>query len=179
QQQQQQQQPNEPSQLLSKLGSVAGGLIKLLIYLILAGILGVYLWRNWEHFLRLWNQWFQRNVDPETNHSANNTTPPPQNPEPSFRSFRDPIEQGLSPAKIVVVTFQAFEAWSREGGVRRLQDETPAEFLKRFLQQHPEHQQAASQLVESYQRVVYGRQRALPPDVAAAQSLWKIMHSAN
>jgi hypothetical protein len=81
----------------------------------------------------------------------------------------------VSPAKIIVITFQAFEAWAREKGVSRKQDETPAEFLRRFAQQHPEHQQVAAKAVESYQKVVYGRIKAQSDDLAGAEAIWKMM----
>ena len=40
------------------------------------------------------------------------------------------------PQQIVVITFQAFEAWARDRGICREEEETPSEFLKRFTKHH-------------------------------------------
>ena len=176
QQQQQQQSKNPPSQILSKVGGFLGGLVKLLIYLILAGIVGVYLWKNRAELERLWNRWFAtESVDPVNSESANDPVGAQPTPR-SFQSFNNPIQQGLSPTQIVVITFQAFEAWARDRGICREEEETPSEFLKRFTKHHPDTARPVTKMVDAYQRLVYGRLRPQDEDIASAESLWTIMN---
>ena len=177
-QQQQQQQPSQSSSALSLIGNLLGGLIKVLIYAALVGILGFYLWQHKDELRKLWDQWFGIRDDKDAD-AIHETEPEQQSTPPrSFHSFRNPFEQGVSDSKTIVITFQAFEAWSRERGFNRERDETPSEFLRRLTEHEPQIKSAASSIVQAYQRVVYGRLKATHDDLDGAKAMWKIMSSA-
>ena len=75
----------------------------------------------------------------------------------------------------MVVTFQAFEAWTREHGWTREKDETPSEFLQRVANSVPQMSDAAMHVVDAYNRIVYGRGRATQRDLEAAKQVWQAM----
>ena len=179
QQQQQQQQSSDrgSSTFLTSLGRLLGGLLKLLLYLALISIVVLYLWKNRDELIKWWNQWFQTNSPDANLQAPTRATEKPKEAFRRFDSYRNPIQQGIAPAKVVIITFQAFEAWSREKGLGRHQEETPAEFVRRFVKQYPEHGPVASKLVDSYQRLAYGRMKVHEDDIKSAASTWKIMTS--
>jgi hypothetical protein len=74
-----------------------------------------------------------------------------------------------------VITFQAFEAWTREQGWTRSPDETPSEFLQRVSDGFPQVSAAAKQVVQAYNRIVYGRGAANESDIMAAKRVWQSM----
>ena len=167
---------------ISSAVSMLGSVLKFLIFAVLVAIVGVFLWRNWE----LIRQWFlnflgTRESDDVVQH-ATAMTPSIDAPPRPFSSFRNPIGRETDLRRVMIVTFQAFEAWSWEFGVMRRKEETPAEFTRRVARtlpndsfsQLPAH---ASQVVEAYNRIVYGRGNATQRDVAAAEQVWNVMRS--
>ena len=162
--------------------SMLGSVLKFLIMVVLVAIIAIFLWRNWERI----RQWFldflgPRKSDAEVQHAAA-AIPTMDTPPRPFSSFRNPIGRETDLRRVMIVTFQAFEAWSREFGVMRKKEETPAEFTRRVARalppdsfsQLPAH---ASQVVEAYNRIVYGRGNATQRDVAAAEQVWNVMRS--
>ena len=76
-----------------------------------------------------------------------------------------------------MITFQAFEAWTREQGATRGKDETPSEFIRRIASTVPQMSSAASQVVDAYNRIVYGRGGASDRDLNAAREIWHGMQA--
>ena len=76
----------------------------------------------------------------------------------------------------MVITFQAFEAWTREQGWTREKDETPSEFLQRVTGSLPQMSAAAANVVHAYNRIVYGRGRPTQADIEAAKAVWQAMN---
>jgi hypothetical protein len=91
-----------------------------------------------------------------------------------FSSFVNPIGKADA-GQVVVITFQALEAWGREQGCERANDETPNEYMRRLVTQFPPLKQSALRVVDAYNRVAYGRDVARREDVSAASSVWQIM----
>lgn len=151
-----------------------GGLIKLILIVVLLAIIVFYVYRYHAAWLAWLHGWLtgRDDIQPAT----------PQRPKrklsgPSarpFSSFTNPV--GTAEAgQVVVVTFQALEAWGREQGVQRGNDETPSEYVRRLAAQFPALQQPAWRVVDAYNRVVYGRTAANRTDVNAASSVWQVM----
>jgi hypothetical protein len=99
----------------------------------------------------------------------------PSAPPRPFASFRNPIGSESDLRQIIVITFQAFEAWTREQGTARERDETPAEFMRRVAKANPRMSSSAPQVVDAYNRIVYGRGRATKQDIQAAEKVWQLM----
>ena len=167
---------------ISDAVSMLGSVLKFLIILVLVAIIGIFLYRNWS----LICEWFSNLFAVKESRSAEfeqaESRPSPDSPPRPFSSFRNPIGRDPDLRRVVIITFQAFESWSWECGVMRGKEETPAEFTRRvaktlpdsFSEQLPTH---ASQVVESYNRIVFGRGNATKGDVAAAAHVWDIMNS--
>ncbi len=175
--------PPEPSTpnstpSLTQMFSLLGSLLKFLIALALAVVVGVYVYRNRDAILQWFNGLWARQFPP----SGVGEPEPPQRvvetPVKPFSSFRNPIGVETDPRQIVIVTFQAFEAWTREQGARRRADETPSEFLKRIAGSLPQLSSSAVRVVDAYNRIVYGGEQATQADISAADQIWKQMNSA-
>jgi len=167
---------------ISNAVSMLGSALKFLIVIVLVLIVGVFFYRNWS----LICQWFSSlfaaknselaGVEEEPASAALDSPPRP------FSSFRNPIGREPDLRRVMVITFQAFESWSWESGVIRGKEETPAEFTRRVSKTLPEKFSAqlprhAAQVVESYNRIVFGRGNATKGDVAAAAHVWDVMNS--
>ena len=167
---------------VSNAVSMLGSLLKFLIVIVLVVIIGIFFYRNWT----LICQWFSNLFASEESalagmeeESVNSVIDSPPRP---FSSFRNPIGRDPDLRRVMVITFQAFESWSRESGVIRGKEETPAEFTRRVAKTLPEKFSAqlprhAAQVVESYNRIVFGRGNATEGDVAAAAHVWAVMNS--
>ncbi|WP_345687030.1 DUF4129 domain-containing protein [Novipirellula caenicola] len=169
--------PSSSTSSLMKLISLLGSLLKFLIALALAIVVGVYVYRNRDAILQWFNGlWFwQPSSADQTEHElSQQVVTAPAKP---FSSFRNPIGVEKDPRQIVIVTFQAFEAWAREQGTRRRPDETPSEFLKRIAPTLPQVSTSAVRIVDAYNRIVYGGEKPTQGDISAADQIWKQMNS--
>ena len=147
-----------------------------IIILILAGIVIAFLWINRGLLSELWNRLFGRQSREEIQESSEAYIDlENQLPKRPFSSYTNPIGVEKDARRIVVVTYQAFDAWARETGYERRRDETPGEFLLRIGGQIPSEAPSANRVVAAYNRVVYGGGSATPQDVSAAQQLWQQM----
>ena len=170
------------SEKLSSAVSMLGSVLKYLIVIVLLAIVGIFFWRNWSLICQWFSNLFAASKGGPTADEQTDSLPSLDSPPRSFSSFRNPIGHDPDLRRVVIVTFQAFESWSWECGVMRRKEETPAEFTRRvaktlpdaFSAQLPAH---ASQVVESYNRIVYGRGNATKADVVAASHVWNVMSS--
>ena len=150
-------------------------MFRFLLILLLLGIVAAFLWVYRDQIARWWSDlWGRPSVDAKDDALSKSTTirePPPR----PFSSFRNPIGREKDPRRVIVITFQAFEAWTRERGWRRGREETPNEFAARVASELPEISTSARQVIDAYNRVVYGRGRATGRDVDAAGEVWDAM----
>ena len=170
------------SEKLSSAVSMLGSVLKYLIVIVLLAIVGIFFWRNWSLICQWFSNLFAASKGGPAADEQTDSLPSLDSPPRSFSSFRNPIGHDPDLRRVMIVTFQAFESWSWEYGVMRRKEETPAEFTRRvaktlpdaFSAQLPAH---ASQVVESYNRIVYGRGNATKADVVAASHVWNVMSS--
>ncbi|TWU36198.1 DUF4129 domain-containing protein [Novipirellula artificiosorum] len=155
--------------------SMIGSILRWLIMVVLMGVIGVFLWIHREAILDWWNRLWNRNRDQDSVESAQPLELEALDSQRPFSSFRNPVGKEKDPRQVVIVTFQAFEAWAREQGASRRKDETPTEFLKRMATTLPDVSSAANQVVDAYNRVVYGDGAATSSDVSAAAVVWHNM----
>lgn len=160
----------------SKLSSGLGSLLKLLIMLVLAAIVARFVWLNWSRFLH-WIHSLLNTDAPQETKSFDAWEPDPATPPRPFSSYQNPIGNESDLRRVVVITFQAFEAWARERGSTREKDETPSEFVRRASQSITNVGSPASQVVDAYNRVVYGKGTVTKRDVDAANRVWQLMRS--
>lgn len=164
-------------QTLGSTFSMIATLIKFLIFLALCIVVGTFAWLHRHAFVQWWNQLFGSESEPIEASVEPLLRSTPDLPARPFSSFRNPIGKESDRRRVVVITFQAFDAWAREHGIPRGQDETPAEFLRRFRKTMPQMSAPVSTLVDAYNRIVYGRGAATKHDAAAAEQVWHAMRS--
>ncbi|MDG2223288.1 MAG: DUF4129 domain-containing protein [Rubripirellula sp.] len=158
----------------SNLVGTISSLFKILIFFILAGIIAVFLWLHRELIAAWWQSLFEGTERPQPV-ATETEEMSPSAPARPFASFRNPIGTESDLRQIIVITFQAFEAWTREQGTARERDETPAEFIRRVAKANPRMSSSAPQVVDAYNRIAYGRGRATRQDVQAAEKVWRLM----
>ena len=148
-------------------------MLKWLIFLGLFAFIAIFIFRNLDAIMAWWDSLFAEEDRETTAQQPSPKKLQPETPPRPFSSFRNPVGDP-DPRKVVVVTFQALEAWCREQGVERSPDETPSEFVRRVAVQFPTLGQSAIQVVDAYNRIVYGRAAAAKNDVEAASSVWQV-----
>lgn len=165
--------PPDRSPPLSGVFSTIAGMLKWLIFLGLFAFIAIFIFRNLDAIMAWWDSLFAEEDRETTAQQPSPKKLQPETPPRPFSSFRNPVGDP-DPRKVVVVTFQALEAWCREQGVERSPDETPSEFVRRVAVQFPTLGQSAIQVVDAYNRIVYGRAAAAKNDVEAASSVWQV-----
>lgn len=163
------------------LGSL-GGLVRLLLILGLLAVVAFYLYQIRDQLARWWNALFGGGVTESVSQQSDGISDLQSAPPRPFSSFNNPIGRESDPRRVVVITFQAFEAWSRERGFARSPDETPSEFALRLrhisTQRHDAQAlfspigSATNRLSLAYDRIVYGRGPARQADIDSAAKLW-------
>ncbi len=135
-----------------------------------------FVWMHRGALADWWRRLFERDQDLASDQTLGvvDESDPEAPPRP-FASFRNPIGNEKDPRRVVVITFQAFEAWTREQGWKRTKDETPSEFMRRVASCVPQAAAAATEIVEAYNRIVYGRGKATRDDLNAAKQVWQAM----
>lgn len=151
------------------------GMIRFLVFLALMGIVAAFVWLNRAAILAWWQSITAakptQSEDTFDDFLLEETGVPPR----AFSSYRNPFGSEQDPRRIVVITFAAFEAWTREQGATRGKNETPSEFIRRVAGALPTVSTAATQVVDSYNRIVYGRGNASQRDLQAAREVWNAM----
>jgi hypothetical protein len=164
--------------------SVAGtlpmiaSLVKFVIFLVLVGIVVAFVWLNRDLIAQWWNWLLGAGGQDDEEDFDDFVQTGAQVPARAFSSFRNPIGKETDLRRIVVITFQAFDAWTREHGTPRGKDETPGEFIRRVAKTMPQMSVPATHLVDAYNRIVYGRGQATQSDVNAAEKVWHVMQSS-
>lgn len=166
------------SDMISNVIPAMSGIVRFLIFLVLAAIVFGYLWIHRDAIAAWWQNLFgggrgQEKEDSFEEFLRAETQVPPR----AFATYRNPFGSEKDPRRIVVITFQAFEAWTREQGSTRGKDETPSEFIRRIARSLPQLSAPASQVVDSYNRIAYGRGGASERDLAAARKVWHAMQA--
>ena len=151
-------------------------------WLILAGLLFVTLFYGIRYrqqimlalrdFFQRWLGWFSGGPDEDTGPD----TPSPSEPtiqQVLFSSFPDPFRESPSdPNKIVRRLFVATVAWASEHRVRRRDDETPEEFLRRLGRKYSEIQDPLLQLGMLYSRLAYAQKSVPMNDARSLRPMW-------
>lgn len=159
----------------SQLREGIAGFFKFIVILALIAIVVGYLYFHHQRIIDWINEWFSgRHQDaPAITPIAASPMAPSASTRP-FSSFANPVGTA-EPQQVVVITFEALQAWGREQGVTRTDDETPNEFVRRLVRQHPPLRNSAIGVVDAYNRIVYGQASAGTNEVRTAQELWDAM----
>lgn len=185
--------PNEMAAPLNVFGSILSGLgwiAKLLFWLILLAFACWWLWNNraqvmeaWQKLLKdladFWSRLFGRRPQEES--------PVMEIGEQtlrarSFDSFQNPFASGLasnrSVDELVRYSFQAVEAWSRERGFARSENQTPLEFVRQIAELDPGMRTSVVRLGNLYSCAAYANRTLPPSDLPYLKELWNQLETA-
>ena len=177
QQNRSQQQPSQANmqQIFDQISKFANWLI----YLIggIAAIVLLFLFRH--EIAALLNLLMGKRKDKESREpeSVAEPTPAPRTP---FNRFKNPFQNGHPGkplAELVNYSMLALEAWGRDLGVDRNEDETPTEFARRLHSIDAKTSKSARQLAELYNRCAFGGKPKVQADTTPLVELWRRMES--
>ncbi len=160
------QRPSPPSIPLSSF-------IRGLVYLTLIAFLLAVAWIYRNEWLGWLRQWFQVREEGSRQEGSGLAQTHQQRPPRSFASFRQPAWDGSDGRGAVLITFEAAEAWWRERGYPRREDETPTEYFVRLRSTVGDQVGPLAELIDSFNRVGYGGGKASSADLSAAKRLWR------
>ncbi len=177
----------DPGSILQNAGSWLATAFKWMLWAILLGAAGYWLWRNRARLLEairglleawrgLWQRLFGGKAQPgEPSVREEAVQPPPR----SFADFPNPFLTGqadrLTPEELVRYTFEALEAWARDRGYARQPDQTPHEFAVQVGTRATALNEDARRLADLYCRVAYASGTVLPKSTAPLRRLWRTL----
>ncbi|QDU98725.1 DUF4129 domain-containing protein [Lignipirellula cremea] len=147
-----------------------GFFFKFLIALVLGTVVAIFARRHWDQFLAWWARLGWR-PGPGTAVATAEPVAPPTPPRP-FSSFPHPLSARLSPEQSVLLMFAALEAWGREAGVGRGEEQTPSEYAASLRRPFPPVGAAAGPVAELYNHYVYGGAPIPPSQLPRIETLW-------
>ncbi|GAB4139382.1 MAG: hypothetical protein Tsb009_08250 [Planctomycetaceae bacterium] len=164
--------------------------VKWLIYGVLAIVILVLVIKNWQsilegflNFLRelrnMFSGWFTRKSKSASKKSNEETDGKFETAPRPYSSFSNPFHSGTAyqtaPRTVIAYTFEAFEAWAYERGIRRKWEQTPREFARDVCDAAPEISKHASQLATLYTRAAYAE--GTPPSncLETLETIWRAM----
>jgi hypothetical protein len=175
--------------LSNALGGL-GGLIKILLYLAAAIFVGYLAWKHRrelaaairdiiQQLRELLARLFGGRATAEA--SGNEEAKPATKRQRSFADFRNPFTSGeykrLSPEDLVRYTFDAFEAWARDGGYGRTLDQTPAELVRTAAAPGTTVHEDARAMLKIYSEVAYGGVAIDATTAHSLRDLWALLSS--
>lgn len=176
---------------LPDLSSVVGGLggiVKLLLYVVAAAAVLFLAWKYRRELAKAIHDIIRQIREllaclfgGRASHAAegDDKATPAKGRQRSFADFRNPFTTGdyrrIAPEELVRYTFDAFEAWARDGGYSRTADQTPAELVRVAAAPGTALHDQARHMLRIYSDVAYG---AAAIEAATAHSLrdfWAIL----
>lgn len=167
---------------LSQFAKIFNGTIKYLIYIIGLVALLIMLWMFREELAKLWAELFGK---PDKKNKPTKTVGaaslPAKTSLAKFSQFRDPFLHGMAaqwpPAKTIIYTFQALEAWGRGHGCPRDNDQTPHEFAKHLRRIDKDVASNAGQLADLVGKSLYSGGSVTRSDSDRLQQVWELMNA--
>ncbi|MHB8862849.1 MAG: DUF4129 domain-containing protein [Pirellulaceae bacterium] len=182
-----------PARVLEKMASGIGNLLKLVFFAALVCAAAFFAWKYrgvirqalvqlWQDLMKLWASLWgggREAADQKNDSSAQPSGPP----LPSFASFADPFVSGaaerFTTEQLVRYSFEALEAWGREQGCPRQEDQTPLEFSQQIAGHCGDVGPETQMLADLYNRVAYGRERVPSHRRDNLRRLWQQLHAAS
>jgi hypothetical protein len=180
--------PRLPLELSAGTNSL-GAILKLLFYALLIAATVYLLWKNRknigpalarlaEELRQLWaSMWGARAARTDLEVASM----PVERPR-RFADFADPFATGtagrMAPDVLIAHTLAAFEAWAREHGHPRRDNQTPRELVRRAVPPDSPMGDVALLLAELHSQVAYSASGPSTKRVAPLEQLWRHMRSS-
>ena len=166
---------SSPIQKAANVVPAIFSLLKWIVFAVLIGIVGFYIYVNRDFLLSFWQNLFDRQEKSDEATFSEMVQQIESAPRRAFASLDRPSADQADSRKLVIATFAALDAWCHEAGVSRRKGETPSEFLGRVRASHADLSVPASRVIAAYNRIVYGRGNARRDDIQACDQLWDLM----
>ncbi|MFN0018750.1 MAG: DUF4129 domain-containing protein [Pirellulaceae bacterium] len=157
----------QPSNLIPRIPSSLGTILKWLFYLAIAiaAVVFAYIYRKeliaaWNKLLAelraLWERWFGAKPQAESPEQAILAAPPR-----TFSSYADPFTSGMAARvplpELVRYSFEALEAWGRDHSSPRATGQTPHEFAQQLGDLDVTVSREVKQLADLYCQIAFAR----------------------
>jgi hypothetical protein len=175
----------QPSNLIPRIPSSLGTILKWLFYLAIAiaAVVFAYIYRKeliaaWNKLLAelraLWEKWFGAKPQAEVATQMALAAPPRR-----FSSYDDPFASGMAARvplpELVRYSFEALEAWGRDHGSPRATGQTPHEFTQQLGDFDNSVSREVKQLADLYCQIAYAR--SLPAGgIELVRGFWQRMN---
>jgi hypothetical protein len=184
--------PREIPKLPDLTRAVGGlaGILKLLFYVAAAVVVIVLIWRYRRELaaaiadiLRQLRELLARlfGGKPLSTAAGEEESATVRRRERSFAEFRNPFVTGdyrrLPPEELVRYTFDAFEAWARDGGYPRSADQTPTELVRAAAAPGTAVHDEARRMLRLYSDVAYGSAAIEAPAAHSLRGFWALLSS--
>jgi hypothetical protein len=186
---------SQPSPMTRLLPETMGGwlttLFRWVLFAAIAVVGGIWLWRSWDKVLAGFRDLFadvraflarlfgvkKTAVSAETKAEEPASGPPPR----PFSAFADPFATGMAdrapPEELVRYSFDALEAWAREQGWPREEDQTPHEFAQQVGTKATALSRDARRLADLYCSVAYFQGAPPGGSVESLRRFWRQLAS--
>lgn len=166
-----------------------------LIFWIVVGVVLVvlavkYRQQLWESFLKFledlknfWANLFGKKKRQSKSEKAQSISGESRRPARAFASFADPYASGnaqvMTVHDLVLYSFEALQAWARERGCARSEDQTPHEFALELLQVDKSIARQAKKLADFYCTIAFADEQLNEKSVRTEVSeLWRLMRQS-
>jgi hypothetical protein len=177
------------SQISDRLQSVSSmlggltGLLKILLYVVLALALGYGIWKYRHELMKaladILGSLRELFGGKRADEAAQEQEAAQTKRVRAFAEFRDPFQSGehrqMPPEELVRYTFAAFEAWANDRGKPRDLDCTPQEFVRIVLPPDSEMHAEARRLARLYSEAAYAGARTPREAANELRGLWQMM----
>ncbi|MGL4554507.1 MAG: DUF4129 domain-containing protein, partial [Gemmataceae bacterium] len=139
---------------------------------------GLAFFANFSQWAKRWLAWWNGLFGQRAagGAGADDDGPVEADPDTPFAAFSNPYESGsagrMTPRRLVRYTFAALEAWARERGVSRNDDETAQEFVGRLCGEFPALEKDARALLRLYTVTEYARGEAAGDAEGVLRAFW-------
>ena len=81
----------------------------------------------------------------------------------------------MTPAELLLYSFDALQAWAGEQNMARRSDQTPFEFAEILQENVPSVSHGVRPVVRMYVELAYASQPPAPDGIARLEELWRLM----
>ena len=171
--------PEQANQTMKQILDAISKFANWIVYLtgFIAAAVLLFLFRR--ELIELFNLFFRKRKSQKKEEELESRTETPQPEAVPFSRFKNPFRSSdrQSLPQLVNYSMLALEAWGREFGIERSEDETPIEFARRLAEIDSNIARSAKSLADLYNQCAFGGKQLVQADLAPLKKLWQHMES--